>query len=104
MVELGFPCRSFTVWQDEYVSSAWCRPDVAESTTVRMLRYFREGVMSDAVELCGVKRCSNQKEQTRWWNKEVKAAIRKKKFMYECSLYLWRQKKITNKQRKRNRR
>ena len=36
-VKLGFTCRSFTVWQDEYVFSAWCRPDVAESRTARML-------------------------------------------------------------------
>ena len=37
--------------------------------------------MSAAVKVCGVKRCSNQKKQTRWWNEEVKVAIRKK-FMY----------------------
>ena len=44
----------------------------------RAWRDFREGVMSAAVEVCGVKWCSNQKKWTRWWNEEVKAAIREK--------------------------
>ena len=34
--------------------------------------------MSAAVEVCGVKWCSNQKKWNMWWNEEVKLAIRKK--------------------------
>ena len=48
----------------------------------RAWRDFREGVMSAAVEVGGVKRCCNQKKWARWWNEEVKMAIRKKKLMY----------------------
>ena len=66
----------------QHLVQAW-RSRVQDSKNVeRAWRDFREGVMSAAVKVCGVKRCSNQKKQTRWWNEEVKVAIRKKTLMY----------------------
>ena len=35
-------------------------------------------VMETAECVCGRKKCRNDKQRTRWWNKEVETAVRKK--------------------------
>ena len=39
---------------------------------------FRSVVMETAEGVCGRKKCRNDKQRTRWWNKEVETAVRKK--------------------------
>ena len=43
---------------------------------------FKEGVLSAAVEVCGVRQQKGQRKRTRWWNDEVKKAVKKKKTAY----------------------
>ena len=38
--------------------------------------------MSAAVEVCGVRQQKGQRKRTRWWNDEVKEAVKKKKVAY----------------------
>ena len=43
---------------------------------------FKEGVLSAAVEVCGVRQQKGQRKRMRWWNDEVKEAVKKKKVAY----------------------
>ena len=44
---------------------------------------FRSVVMETAECVCGRKKWRNDKQRTRWWNKEVETAVRKKKIAYK---------------------
>ena len=39
-------------------------------------------VVMETAEVCGRKKCRNDKQRTRWWNKEVETAVRNKKIAY----------------------
>ena len=52
---------------------------------------FKEGILSTAVEVCGVRQHNEQRKRTRWWNEEVKEAVRKKKVAY----MMWLQRKTS---------
>ena len=43
---------------------------------------FKEGILSTAVEVCGVRHSKWQRKRTRWWNEVVKEAVKKKKVAY----------------------
>ena len=42
---------------------------------------FKEAILSMAVEVCGMKRSKGQQKRTKWWNNEVKKAVRMKKIV-----------------------
>ena len=44
---------------------------------------FKGGILGTTEEVCGRKKGQNGKKRTGWWDKEVKAAIRKKKMAYK---------------------
>ena len=50
---------------------------------------FKEGILSTAVEVCGVRRSQGQRKRTRWWNEEVKEGVNKMKVAY----LMWLQRK-----------
>ena len=43
---------------------------------------FKKGVIGAAVEVCGVRRAKGCRKRTRWWNDEVKGAVKQKKVAY----------------------
>ena len=43
---------------------------------------FKKNVMETAAEVCGTKQYRNAQKRTRWWNEEVKQAIKNKKVAY----------------------
>ena len=43
---------------------------------------FKEGVIGAAVEVCGVRRSKGGRKRTRWWNDDVKEALKQKKIAY----------------------
>ena len=60
-----------------------------EESSEEVWAEFKEGILSTAVEVCGVRRHNGQRKRTRWWNEEVKEAVRKKKVAY----MMWLQRK-----------
>ena len=53
--------------------------------------WVKEAIMSMAVEVCGMKQSKGQQKRTKWWNNEVKEAVRKKKVAY----IVWLQQKTS---------
>ena len=43
---------------------------------------FKEGVFGAAVEVCGVRRSKGCRKRTKWWNDDVKEAVKQKKVAY----------------------
>ena len=43
---------------------------------------FKEGVIGVAVQVCGVRRSKECRKRTRWWNNDVKEAVKQKKIAY----------------------
>ena len=43
---------------------------------------FKKNIMETAAEVCGMQRCRNAKKRTRWWNENMKQAIKNKKVAY----------------------
>ena len=43
---------------------------------------FKKNVMETAAEVCGTKKYRNAQKRTRWWNEEVRQAIKNKKVAY----------------------
>ena len=53
------------------------------SNVAKSWQEFRSVVMEAAEGVCGRKKCRNDKQRTRWWNKEVETAVRKQKIAYK---------------------
>ena len=51
---------------------------VKEESNEQLWTEFQEGILSTAVEACGVKRYKGQRKRTRWWNEKVKKTVKKK--------------------------
>ena len=43
---------------------------------------LKEGIVGAGMKVCGTTRRRGEAKRTRWWNEEVKYAVRKKKMMY----------------------
>ena len=50
----------------------------AEESVEEVWTEFKEGTLSTAAEVCGVRHNKGQRKRTRWWNWEVKEAVKKK--------------------------
>ena len=55
-------------WKSSNVEEAWGK--------------FKKNIMETAAEVCGMQRCRNAKKRIRWWNENVKQAIKNKKVAY----------------------
>ena len=62
----------------------------SEESSEEVWAEFKEGILSTAVEVCGVRRHNGQRKRTRWWNEEVKEAVRKK-----VTYMMWLQRKTS---------
>ena len=76
--QLKYQCRL-----RQKINSAVGHKDQVEGNCVeKAWAEFKEGVLGTAVKVCGMKRAKGEQKRTKWWNNEVKEAVKKKKVVY----------------------
>ena len=74
------------------MNSAVDRKDQVEGNNVgKAWAEFKEGVLGTDAEVCGMMQAKCEQKRTKWWNNEVKEAVKKKKVAY----IVWLQQKTS---------
>ena len=66
----------------ELYEEAKARGGVSETDVERAWKALKEGIVGEAMRVCGTTRRNGEVKRTRWWNEEVKCAVREKKMLY----------------------
>ena len=59
-------------------SAVGCKGQVKGNNVEKAWAEFKEGVLSMAAEVCGMRQAKCELKRTKWWKNEVKEAVKKK--------------------------
>ena len=66
----------------ELYEEAKARGCVSETAVERAWKELKEDIVGEAMRVCGTTRRNGEVKRTRWWNEEMKRAVREKKMLY----------------------